>query len=141
VLPGPCASFCHLEPIYILMSFIRLKPTINIPHRNISTYAINTYSVGHHTTRSLASRKVTKAPSPELPPAIGFAALCSLSRPLYLKNFMSYQPKKPWWCSGQHTRPGILSPYSLYLSSYSLSRGSGGRWFESSPRYSLFLFW
>jgi hypothetical protein len=61
------------------MSFIRLKPTINIPHRNISTYAIHTYSDGHHMTRLLASRKVTKAPSPELPPAIGFAALCSLS--------------------------------------------------------------
>ena len=26
---------------------------------------------------------------------------------------MSLPPKKkPWWCSGQHTRSGILSPYA-----------------------------
>jgi hypothetical protein len=31
------------------------------------------------------------------------------------KTSMPPQPKKkqPWWCSGQHTRPGILSSYPL----------------------------
>ena len=34
-------------------------------------------------------------------------------QPLYSSNilFPTIQAKKPWWCSGQHTRSGNLSPY------------------------------
>jgi hypothetical protein len=44
--------------------------------------------------------------------------LSSAATYTYTTTFIpiSKQKKKPWWCSGQHTRPGILSSYPLYLS-------------------------
>jgi hypothetical protein len=37
---------------------------------------------------------------------------------IYMTPIQTHQQakEKPWWCSGQHIRPGILSSYPLYLS-------------------------
>jgi hypothetical protein len=71
------------------------------------------------------------------------ASLPSLfTQPIYSMNVVSLPPKKKAVVVQLSAHP-IWYPKFLRSLTYkpnSLSRGSGGRWFESSPRCSIYLF-
>jgi hypothetical protein len=70
--------------------------------------------------------------------------LLTLPPPLSSSTFIFteyYVPSTRKSRGGQHTRPGILSSYAhLPKILKTLSRGSGGRWFESNSRCSTSFF-
>ena len=78
-----------------------------------------------HVSCPVASRKLAEASSSSFLPS--FVATANSLNPYIRETLGFLHQTKPWWCSGQHTRSGILSPYARLPKNLILSLSRVGR--------------